>query len=129
MNDAQPGFSLTGALLVFAGGALGSLDRAFTAWVIPDTWGPTATLIVNLTGTLLLGVLIAGMPQLTAHGRLLIGTGFLGGFTTYSLLAADIADMLLTDRPVFAIAYASISLIGGLAAAVLGMALGRKIRP
>jgi CrcB protein len=80
-------------------------------------------LIANLLGALLIGVLAARLPA-SHELRVLIGTGVLGGFTTYSaFMTGTIA--LWADAPIVAVVYALGSLVLGLGAAALGLRLGR----
>ena len=121
--------------LVAAGGAAGSLLRAGAALLVP---GPVGTLAVNVLGALLLGLLLetlllragsanrATAPR-DARLRLLLGTGVLGGFTTYSLLAADAAGLLLDGRIWAAAAIGLGSVVLGAVGAALGVALARGI--
>ncbi|MGB4136390.1 MAG: CrcB family protein, partial [Microbacterium sp.] len=77
---------LVRALLVAAGGTLGVAARMLLGMAIPDAGGlPLSVLIANVAGALLLGVLTARLPA--TNLRLFLGTGVLGGFTTYSALA------------------------------------------
>jgi CrcB protein len=97
---------------------------------------PLITVGINLLGALLLGLLL---EVLLRHGpdaggrrslRLLLGTGLLGGFTTYSALATDSAVLLHAGAAGFAVAYAlGTVLFGGLATwlgIVIGAALHRR---
>lgn len=114
-------------LVVAAGGAVGALAR----WAVVATW-PTATggpgwgtLAVNLTGCFLLGVLAA---RAAPDGllRLGLGTGVLGGFTTFSTLVVETDRGVAADRPGFAVALLAVSLVGGVGLAWLG---GRVAAP
>ncbi|WEK61911.1 MAG: CrcB family protein [Candidatus Microbacterium colombiense] len=111
-------------LLVVAGGTIGTAARLALGLVVPDAGGfPLAVFLANILGALLIGVLAARLPA-SADLRLLLGTGVLGGFTTYSsFMTGTIA--LWTDAPVLACAYAGASLALGLAAAALGLRWGR----
>lgn len=121
--------------LVALGGALGSLARVGVSMVIGDvalTFGfPLATLVVNVIGSFALGALVAvATVRNEARWRrlsLLLGTGLLGGFTTYSLFAADLATSVLDARFAWAICYAVGTVIGGTIASGLGMLVGRRI--
>lgn len=116
--------TLRSLLLVFAGGSIGTAARLGVALWIPDAGGfPVATLLVNVIGALLIGILAARLPQTTGL-RVFLGTGVLGGFTTYSALMTG-TDALWADAPLLAFSYAGGSLVLGLAAAALGLRLGR----
>lgn len=111
-------------LLVFVGGSIGTAARLAIGFWIPDAGGvPAATLVVNVVGSLLIGVVAARLAS-TAALRVFLGTGVLGGFTTYSAFATG-AISLSADAPLLAFAYAAGSLVLGLAAAALGLRMGR----
>ncbi|QDE33688.1 CrcB family protein [Microbacterium foliorum] len=120
--------TLRSLLLVFAGGSIGTAARLGVALWIPDAGGlPVATLLVNVIGALLIGILAARLPQATGQTtglRVFLGTGVLGGFTTYSAFMTG-TDALWADAPLLAFSYAGGSLVLGLAAAALGLRLGR----
>ncbi|MFW6775026.1 CrcB family protein [Nocardioides sp. CPCC 205120] len=124
---------LTDVLVVLVGGATGTAARAAATLLAPTPHGgvPWAVGVVNVTGALLLGLLLgslAGRPETgrRRRTRLLLGTGVLGGFTTYSALAVDTV-LLLDDRALAAAAYAAGSLLLGLVAAGLGLLVGARL--
>ncbi|RLV54849.1 CrcB family protein [Aeromicrobium phragmitis] len=84
---------------------------------------PAATLLVNVLGAFALGWLYARTSS--QRWRLLIGTGVLGGFTTYSALAVQTQE-LLEDAPLAGIAYAAVSVAVGVLAALAGSRLGER---
>ena len=111
-------------LLVLAGGSLGTAARLAVGLWMPDAGGfPYATLLVNVLGALLIGVVAARLAS-TAALRVFLGTGVLGGFTTYSAFMTGTVA-LWADAPLLAFAYAAGSLVLGLVAAALGLFLGR----
>lgn len=115
--------------LVATGGALGTAAREGAVLLWPAAGGiPAAVLVVNVLGSLLLGVLFAVLARRpssnrTAGIRALLGAGALGGFTTYSALAGDTAGLWGAD-PALAAGYGIVSLVAGVAAAALGLVLG-----
>ena len=120
--------------LVAGGGAAGTGLRYLITMVIPE-WGgvPVATFGINVVGALLLGVLL---ELLARHGpdigwsrrvRLGVGTGVLGGFTTYSALAVETATLAAT-HPGRAIAYGLGTVIIGGMASIAGIWLSRGYR-
>jgi CrcB protein len=116
-------------LLAAVGGALGSLARWGIALALPRSAGhwPWATLTVNLAGCLLLGVLLAVLAARRPdddHLRTFLGTGVLGGFTTFSAFAVEVADLLRAGAPLVAVGYVAASVIGGLVAVTAGIRLG-----
>ena len=113
-------------LAIAAGGAIGSLGRWAVAEALPHDPGrmPWSTVAVNLTGSLLLGVLMALMLGPWRHTRLvrpLLGVGLLGGWTTFSTAMLDLRDLIAADRPAVAFGYLSLSLAGGVIAAWAGL--------
>jgi fluoride exporter len=105
-------------LTVAAGGMLGAVARygIGVAWhhSLWSTWA------INVTGCFLIGVLytLVTRPAL----RLFLGTGFLGGYTTFSTATVDV----LLARPPVALAYLAATLLGSLAAAWAGASLVRR---
>ena len=117
--------------VVFAGGAIGTLVRYLLGLALPPVDGlPVATLLVNIVGAFLLGVLLGGLAKRGDESRrgrtirLLIGTGFMGGFTTYSSLAVETAQLIGGGNGWLGAAYALGTLIVGLAASLGGIAVG-----
>ena len=117
--------------LVFLGGAVGTAARATVSAAAPPLGGvPVAVLAVNVGGAFLLGLLLASLhrrgPDEGARRdlRLLLGTGVLGGFTTYSALAVDTAALVADGRAGVALLYAGGTLVLGLVAALVGLRRG-----
>ncbi len=115
-------------LAVFAGGMLGTLGRwAVGEWLVSYQ---SATLLVNLSGALLLGLLVgwlAGRPDAGRRQtvRLLLGTGVLGAWTSYSALVIGAWQLAGQGGSVAAMAaYLAVAVVGGLLAAWLGALLG-----
>ena len=121
-------------LAAAAGGVLGALARWGLGVALPHDAGswPWATLLVNLTGCLLLGVLITAVfarhPG-SAWLRPFLGTGVLGGYTTFSTFTVDAVQMADAGSVGTAIGYVVASVVGGVLAAVAGVALGRSVLP
>lgn len=122
-------FSAGVLALVFAGGVLGALSRWALGVAIPAPGGwPLGTLLINLGGALALGALLESLarrgPDVGARRlvRLAAGTGFLGAFTTYSTLAVDGSRLLLAGRSADGVWYLALSLLGGAAATLIGVA-------
>lgn len=119
--------SLRRVLLVALGGTLGTAARLGLGLVVDDPGGfPLAVLLANVLGALLIGVVAARLPA-SAELRLLLGTGVLGGFTTYSAFMTGTLA-LWGSAPLLAAAYAAGSLVLGLLAAAAGLRLGRPRR-
>ncbi len=119
-------------VLVAVGGALGALARAGVTALVPRDPGgwPWATLVVNLTGCLLLGALLAVLATRRPDGERLqvfLGTGVLGGFTTYSAFALEVTDLVAGGRPAIAVGYVVASVLGGVLAVAAGVRAGRAL--
>ncbi|MBK1788792.1 fluoride efflux transporter FluC [Prauserella cavernicola] len=112
-------------LAVAAGGALGSLARYGLAVALPHPPGgfAVATLLANVAGCLLIGVLMAVLLRARRPHRLLrpfFGVGMLGGFTTFSTYVLDAVESVQLGRPAIALLYATISVLVSLAAVAAG---------
>lgn len=112
-------------LVVAFGGVVGSLGRYGVAVLLPHGRAelPVSTLLVNVVGCFLLGVLVARRPD-APWLRPFLGTGVLGGFTTFSACALE-TDRLLDRAPGLAVLYLALSLGLGLGAAALGLRVRR----
>lgn len=121
--------------VIAAGGVLGSLARHGAASLQPDSdsgagW-PWAILVVNVSGCLLIGVLMAVLLDLTAPHRLLrpfLGIGVLGGYTTFSTYVVDTQRLLADGRVLAALTYFLVTPVLALLAVWLGTALTRALR-
>ncbi|RIJ51237.1 CrcB family protein [Clavibacter lycopersici] len=120
--------------LVALGGAVGTGIREALAltWPAPAGGLPVTILLINVVGAFVLGALLEALARRGPDEgrrraiRLLVGTGVLGGFTTYSSLATDAAS--LTGSAIgTALAYAGLTLVVGAAASVAGIAAGAGI--
>lgn len=119
-------------LAIAAGGGLGSLARWSVAEALPHDDGTFAwgTFTANVSGALLLGVLMALMADVLAHTRRVrpfLGVGVLGGYTTFSAYMLDARDQLAAGRPEVALAYVGSTLAFGLLAVWVGLVLGRSV--
>ena len=120
--------------LVALGGACGTLARYGAERLLGSADGlPVGTLTVNLLGAFMLGVLIEGLALRGSDAghrraaRLLLGTGFLGGFTTYSALAVESDGLLRDGRVGLAIAYALTTVVVGLLMSLAGILCARWV--
>lgn len=109
--------------LVALGGAAGSVLRAGVGLAMPGA-PLTATLLVNVVGAFLLAVVVErGRRQ---RLRLLLGTGFCGGFTTYSAVAVHVAELGQGAELFLAAGYALVTLVAGAVATLAGIAVGSR---
>lgn len=121
-------------VLVFVGGAVGTGVREAFALAFPTSVGgfPTTIFLINVVGAFVLGVLLETLSRRgpdegrARRVRLLLGTGVLGGFTTYSAFAAD-AAVLLRSVPAVAVLYVAATLVAGLLASIAGVAVGAAL--
>ncbi len=117
-------------LLIGLGGAVGTMVRFGIESAVPPAangW-PTATFFINISGAFILAALL---EMLSLQGpddgwrrqiRLGVGTGVLGGYTTYSSFMVETALLGGNGQYLIAFGYAAISVVLGLIAAWAGMA-------
>ena len=121
--------------LVALGGAAGAVlryqtGRALTGLLGPATVAsfPWATLVVNIVGSLAMGLLAGWLAR---HGaasetwQLLIGVGLLGGFTTFSAFSLEMMLLIERGQATTAFAYALISVLAGVTALYIGLIVMR----
>lgn len=119
--------------LVFAGAGLGGVLRYGVALGCTAACGshfPWGTLMINIIGSLLMGVVVAWLTVNSdlAHGanlRLFLATGVLGGFTTFSAFSLDAVVLWDRGEALLALSYAGGSVVLSIAALVMGASLVR----
>jgi CrcB protein len=121
-------------LAVLVGGVVGTGVRLAIDTVLPHGGAvfPTGTFVINLAGSFLLGMLVSRVwPVAPEWLRVGLGPGLLGSFTTFSALAVSAVDLTASGMPASAAVYVAASVVGGIAAAALGLRLGapRPIPP
>ena len=118
-------------LAIFAGGCLGGLARyaAVRTWPVRLGAFPWPTLAVNLTGALMLAVILvfAGQVWQSRYARPLLGTGFCGAFTTFSAVVVDADRLFGNGAAGTAVGYLAASFGGGLLLAYLGLVAARAL--
>lgn len=121
-------------LLAALGGALGALARWGVGTALPHSaagW-PWGTLLVNLTGCLLIGALTAALAARSPEppwARPFLAVGVLGGFTTYSAFAVEVVELAEAGAPVLAAGYVLASVLGGVLAVAAGaLAVRSRVR-
>jgi CrcB protein len=114
-------------LLVAAGGVLGALARAGAGALLPHEPGTWAwsTLAVNALGAAVLCALLTTVRD--DRVRLLVGTGVLGAFTTFSAFAVDAVLLADAGRLAVAAAYVVVGLGTLLLGGLLGLVVGRRV--
>ncbi|MBB4612077.1 fluoride efflux transporter CrcB [Novosphingobium taihuense] len=124
--------TLTATAIVAIGGGVGAMlryhaGRAVTAFAGPNTVFPWGTFLINVSGSLLMGLLAGWLARQDGAEslRLLLGVGVLGGFTTFSAFSLETA--MLMQRGLYGMAgfYALGSLLGGVAGLFLGLSMMR----
>lgn len=120
-------------LLVAIGGAIGASLRHMVNLAALRLLGPNfpwGTMAVNIAGSFAMGIfieLLARRFNASNELRLLVATGILGGFTTFSAFSLDFATLLERGPAVPAIAYMLASVIGSLVAIFAGLWLARVL--
>ncbi|MBY0097356.1 fluoride efflux transporter CrcB [Mesobacillus maritimus] len=115
--------------LVGLGGFFGAISRFMIGeWLHSDNGFPLGTLGVNLLGCLVLGWFLAFAKQKGLRGEtvLLIGTGFLGSFTTFSTFSVETVNLLTAGRILVALLYVLLSVFVGIILSFLGFKLAHK---
>lgn len=114
-------------LAALAGGAVGTGSRLAADLLLPHGGNelPIGTFLVNLVGSFLLGVAVARVwPVAPEWLRVALGPGLLGSFTTFSAVAVSAVELTSEGVALVAVVYVAASLVGGIAAAALGIHLG-----
>jgi fluoride exporter len=134
---ATPAYLRPGPVFLFlVGGTLGTAVRAAVEGAVPYVEGemPWATFGINVSGALLLGLLVEAVAlhrarRRTAHRlRLLLGTGVLGGYTTYSTFVLETVLLGTGERLFLALIYDAATLVAGFLAALVAMTAYRGWR-
>jgi fluoride exporter len=104
--------------LIGLGGAVGSNARYWIGlwfraqpWAQEYTWG---TFVINVSGSLLLGIVAALFRDRAGPGFLLLGTGFCGGYTTFSTFSLETLELVRDGKPWAAAGYVLGSVLAGL---------------
>lgn len=116
-------------LLVALGGAIGSVCRYLLSGINIASW-PWGTFVVNILGSLLIGLLTGLMSKgiLSPEMKLLLVTGFCGGFTTFSTFANESFSMMKAGDVLLMALYVGTSVMIGIFAVWLGMNMSETIR-
>ncbi len=115
------------------GGGIGAAARLMTVGLASRLFGfsfPWGTLIVNVVGSLLMGLItgwLLARIETSAFLRVFLTTGLLGGFTTFSAYSLDFAMLWQDQRHMAALLYAGGSVVLSIAAVFAGLALARVL--
>lgn len=119
--------------IVALGGAIGTGVREALSLAIPAVGAfPMGIFIINITGAFALGIALELLLRLGPDEgrrrwlRLFVGTGFLGGYTTYSTFAIGTAEAITGGHAAIGILYGLLSIIAGAAAAFAGIAISAE---
>ena len=133
-RTAVPRLGLSAAVLIVIalGGALGTVARFLLDTTFSDsaTHFPTTTLLINLSGSLLIGLLVPLVDNFAPRAPLVrpfLIVGLLGGWTTYSTLAVDAVVLAKDGHAAAGVLSLVATLVGGLALVVCGNALGGRL--
>ena len=115
---------------IAAGGVVGSEARYALGLALPRVPGawPTATFLINVSGSLLIGALMVVLTELTSPHRVVrpfLGVGVLGGWTTFSTAMVEVQQLLRAGRPLVAGGYLAGTAVAALMAAAVGAAAVR----
>jgi CrcB protein len=115
---------------IAAGGVLGAEARHGLSVLIPHEPGqwPMATWLINISGCLLIGILMVIITDLTSPHRLVrpfLGVGMLGGYTTFSTAMLDVQQLALAGHGGAALGYMLATVTAAVAAAFAGVTLTR----
>lgn len=119
-------------VLVALGGAIGAGIRHLSNLGALRLIGPNypwGTMIINIVGSLVMGLFIGFMARRdgSAELRLFVATGILGGFTTFSAFSLDFATLWERGATLPALGYVLVSVIGAIVALFLGLWLVRTL--
>jgi CrcB protein len=120
-------------VLVFIGGGLGAVSRHLSGLAVMRASGsgfPWGTMVVNIIGSFVMGCLIAWLARRSsgdADLRLLLATGFLGGFTTFSAFSLDAVTLYERGALTAAAAYVIASVTVSILALFGGLWLARQL--
>jgi len=117
---------------VAVGSAVGGAARFALSSVIQQRAGafPLGTLVVNITGSLILGFLMRyalGSTSVSAETRALLTTGFCGGYTTFSTFSYETISLVQDGDYGRAATYAVVSVVASLVATFLGIAAASEL--
>lgn len=114
-------------LLVGLGGGFGSILRYAVSMLNPGRSLPWGTLLVNVTGSFIIGVIIALAlkPEggLNNNWRLFLATGICGGYTTFSAFSLENVQLMQSGKPMLSLIYICGSILLAIAATWIGMKL------
>ncbi|MBA1334515.1 MAG: hypothetical protein HPY66_2364 [Firmicutes bacterium] len=118
------------ALYIGFGGAAGAVTRYLISLLLKHYGSSTATLLANLTGCFLIGLLLTlslDILTLSSELRTGIAVGFIGALTTFSTFTIEVFQLLLSGEILKAALYPAVSGAAGLLSAYAGIAVAARI--
>lgn len=119
-------------LIVFLSGGTGCVARYLVGIAVGRRPFPYATLIVNLVGSFLIALILELAllrKDIPTHLQLALTTGFMGGFTTYSSFNFESTQLVLDGHTARGMVNVAVTLVGAIAAGLLGLWVARRIAP
>lgn len=122
---------IKGFLIVGLGGAIGSMLRYAVQKIFQAQSAaafPTGTLLVNISGCFLIGILwgiVSRSLSWNEEMKLLLMTGFCGGFTTFSAFTLEGIGLLKENKTALFLVYLTASVVGGLLATFIGIRIAK----
>lgn len=122
---------------VLVGGGIGSVARYVVTFGMTQRFGPgyawLPTLTINIAGSFIIGIVFQ-LAQTRAFGitsvvRVLLMTGVIGGFTTFSTFSLDMVTLAGEGAPLLALAYGAGSVVAGFFGAYAGIVAVRSLQP
>jgi CrcB protein len=120
-------------LFIALGGALGSIARFWVGTTVAGKMGtrfPFGTLVINITACFIIGIsleILNRHANLNPSWRFLVPIGFVGAYSTFSTFEWEIFSNLSNGAFWIAILYVAVSLVSGLIAVALGVALAKAV--
>ncbi len=112
-----------GPVFVFLGGGLGSLCRYWVTTLFPASTTHYGTLLANFLACLGLGLLVGlyGKGLISDQNRLLLITGFCGGFSTFSTFSYELVKLNDSHSLIYAMGHTLLSLVVGVVSVMIGI--------
>lgn len=108
-------------LYIGLAGSLGAVSRYLVGFIfLSNSLFPFATLLVNLVGCYALAYLTSRVFFLSSQLKTVIGTGFIGAFTTFSALSVETVELFDHGKVLLALLYIVVSIVGGIFMSNLG---------
>ncbi|MDX2306737.1 MAG: CrcB family protein [Hyphomicrobium sp.] len=117
-------------MLAAAGGGIGAAARLLVNQAFAGAAFPWATLAVNIVGSFLMGMTVVFVTERfggSAEMRTFLATGILGGFTTFSAFSFDVVELMAKEGPLMTGLYIGGSVVGAIAAIVVGLSVARAM--